>query len=101
MRYRPEIDRNPELVYGALVEKLSLEEAALTASVNVHEAKTRFLKLSERVQRGEEIVIAKAGKPVARIVPVAMEVRNRRPGSARDALGIGHDFDAPLPSDIA
>lgn len=80
---------------------LWVKEAAVTETVNVHEAKTHFSQLLERVRRGEEIIVAKAGKPVARLVPVAPEVNDRRPGSARDVLVIGDDFDAPLPSDIA
>ncbi len=67
--------------------------------VNVHEAKTHFSKLLERVQAGEEIVIAKSGNPVARLVPYA------RPGTRVLGLdaGRGHiaaDFDAPLPDNI-
>ena len=51
--------------------------------VNVHEAKTRFSKLLERVALGDEVVIAKAGRPVARLVPIVPEVQERHPGSAR------------------
>ena len=47
------------------------EQPAMTATVNIHEAKTHFSKLIERVRLGEEIIIAKAGEPVARLVPEA------------------------------
>ncbi|PZS09331.1 MAG: type II toxin-antitoxin system prevent-host-death family antitoxin [Solirubrobacterales bacterium] len=70
--------------------------------VNVHEAKTHLSKLLERVESGEEIVIARAGKPVARLVkhePARLEPR--RPGSARGKIVIHDNFDDPLPDDIA
>lgn len=68
--------------------------------VNVHQAKTHFSKLLERVRQGEEIVIAKAGVPVARLVPFAAPVARRAPGSARGKVAIADDFDAPLPDDL-
>ena len=67
--------------------------------VNVHEAKTHLSRLLERVDAGEEIVIARNGKPVARLVPVSAEPR--RPGRLKGRLRIGTDFDAPLPKGIA
>jgi prevent-host-death family protein len=69
----------------------------MPVTVNVHEAKTHFSKLLVRVVRGEEIVIAKAGKPVARLVPLAGAVARRAPGSAAGVVHISDDFDAPLP----
>ena len=72
----------------------------MIGTVNVHEAKTRFSKLLKRVQLGEEIVIAKAGKPVARLVPVAQPPSARKPGTAKALITIGADFDAPLPNEI-
>jgi prevent-host-death family protein len=72
----------------------------MIGTVNVHEAKTRFSKLLKRVQLGEEIVIAKAGKPVARLVPFAQAPSARKPGSAKALVTIGADFDAPLPNEI-
>lgn len=68
--------------------------------VNVHEAKTRFSRLLERVALGDEVIIAKAGRPVARLVPIVPEVRERQPGSARGDVWVGPDFDAPLPEDV-
>jgi len=72
----------------------------MTTTVNVHEAKTHFSKLLSRVATGEEIVIAKAGKPVARLVPLAGELPKRVPGSARGKIWVADDFDAPLPDDV-
>lgn len=68
------------------------------AHVNVHEAKTHFSRLLARVQAGEEIVIARNGQPVARLVPVA-RATERRPDVAPD-LWVAEDFDAPLPEDL-
>jgi len=63
---------------------------------NIHEAKTHFSKLLERVLRGEEVVIAKAGKPMARILPVFKEVPQRKPGNDAGKIIIAPDFDDPL-----
>ncbi|MDL1910364.1 type II toxin-antitoxin system Phd/YefM family antitoxin [Chloroflexi bacterium CFX6] len=66
------------------------------AVFNIHEAKTHFSKLLERVMKGEEVVIAKAGKPVARILPVTTNVSTRQPGNDKGKVTIMPDFDAPL-----
>lgn len=66
------------------------------AIFNIHEAKTHFSKLLERVIKGEEVIIAKAGKPVARILPVTTNVSTRQPGIDRGKVTIMPDFDAPL-----
>lgn len=66
-------------------------------SVNIHEAKTHFSKLIERVLQGEEITIARGGKPVARLVPAEKAKAHRAPGSAQGFMKIRADFDAPLP----
>ncbi len=65
---------------------------------NIHEAKTHFSKLLKRVLNGEEVVIAKAGKPVARLVPYgAADTSRRIPGIDQGKVTILPDFDAPLP----
>jgi len=65
---------------------------------NIHEAKTHFSQLLERVLNGEEVVIAKAGKPVARILPFkADDTSPRLPGIDKGKVIIMPDFDAPLP----
>ncbi|MGH2595092.1 MAG: type II toxin-antitoxin system Phd/YefM family antitoxin [Actinomycetota bacterium] len=69
-------------------------------SVNIHDAKTHFSKLIERVVLGEEIVIARAGHPVAKLVPIVPDSHARRPGSARGLFVVPPDFDAPLPDDV-
>jgi len=63
---------------------------------NIHEAKTHFSKLLERVLNGEEVIIAKAGKPVARILPVVANVSVRQPGIDKGKIVIMPDFDDPL-----
>ena len=67
--------------------------------VNVHEAKTHFSRLLERVAAGEEITIAKAGHPVARLVAFVPPGR-RTLGLDAGKVWIADDFDAPLPDDI-
>ena len=66
---------------------------------NMHEAKTQLSQLAERASRGEEIVIARNGRPVARLV--AMPARKPiRLGWAKGEIEIADDFDAPLPEEI-
>jgi prevent-host-death family protein len=62
--------------------------------VNIHEAKTHFSKLIERVRAGEEVVIAKAGKPVAKLVPVE-ELCPRVPGALKGKIWLADDWDSP------
>lgn len=68
--------------------------------INIHDAKTQFSKLIEAVSQGDEIVIARAGKPAARLVPIKDEKIVRQPGALKGKLQIADDFDAPLPMDI-
>jgi prevent-host-death family protein len=69
--------------------------------VNIHEAKTHFSRLVERAAKGEEIVIARAGRPLARLMPLALPTRPRRPGLLKGRIRISKNFDAPLPRNIA
>jgi len=65
--------------------------------VNIHETKTRLSKLLEQVQSGEEIVIAKAGRPVAGLVPYTPPKRTIvPPGAVAGEIWIADDFDAPV-----
>ena len=68
-------------------------------TINVHEARTHLSKLLARVEAGEELIIARAGQPVARLIPFA------RPGKRTLGLDAGRgfiapDFDGPLPEDV-
>ena len=65
--------------------------------VNVHEAKTHLSKLLERVALGEEVIIAKAGKPVAKLVPVSGMKREFKFGSAKGEFVVPDDFNDPDP----
>ena len=62
--------------------------------VNIHEAKTHFSKLVERAEAGEEIVIARAGKPVAKLVPVPAEAKPRQLGGGEGKLWLAPDWDS-------
>lgn len=61
-------------------------------TVNMHEAKTHLSRLVERVQKGERLIIGKAGKPVAVLSPYEEENKVRRPGSMKGKIRIGKDF---------
>jgi prevent-host-death family protein len=68
--------------------------------VNIHEAKTHLSRLLIRVVAGEEIVISKAGKPMARLVPYQKPARKRELGRGAGQMAVAEDFDAPLPKEI-
>jgi prevent-host-death family protein len=67
---------------------------------NIHEAKSRLSRLIEQALRGEEVIIAKAGRPVVRLVPIGAEDSPREGGQWKGKVRIADDFDA-LPDDIA
>lgn len=67
---------------------------------NIHDAKTHFSRLVERAAAGEEVVIGKAGKPVAKLVPYERSSEPRKPGAWRGRVRIAEDFD-DLPAEMA
>jgi len=69
-------------------------------TVNIYEAKTHFSRLVELAAAGEEIVIAKAGKPVARLAPLRDRKEPRKSGVLAGRFRVSDDFDAPLPDDL-
>jgi prevent-host-death family protein len=69
------------------------------AVYNMHDAKTQLSKLAERAAQGEEIVIARNGRPLARLMPMP-ERKPIRLGLWKGQIQVGDDFDDPLPSDI-
>jgi prevent-host-death family protein len=68
--------------------------------VNIHEAKTHLSRLLERVAMGEEVIIAKAGTPVAKLVPLQARPKKRSLGSAKGEFTVPEDFNDPLPREI-
>ncbi len=70
------------------------------SQVNIHQAKTQLSRLVERAAGGEEIIIAKSGKPIARLVPYAAKGTVRKPGAMRGKIRIKKNFDAPLPKEV-
>ena len=68
--------------------------------VNIHEAKTHLSRLLARVAAGEEVILAKAGKPVARIVPFRRLKGERPLGLDRGRFSVPEEFDAPLPDNL-
>lgn len=72
----------------------------MTVVVNIQEAKTHLSKLLKRVADGEEVVIAKSGNPIARLVAYDALQAERRPGSAKGQIWMADDFNAPLPDDV-
>jgi len=71
------------------------------SQVNIHEAKTHLSRLVKEAAKGREIVIAIAGKPTARLVPLeAVPTKRRKPGRLKGKIRIADDFDAPLPDEL-
>jgi prevent-host-death family protein len=73
----------------------------MAATVNIYEAKTRLSQLLARVEDGEEIIIARHGRPVARLMPLGEPRAARQPGVWRDKVRIADDFDAFSDADAA
>lgn len=69
--------------------------------VNIYEAKAQLSKLIDRALAGEDIVIARAGTPMVRLIPVRQSAPRRVPGSARGQIHLADDFDDDLPEEIA
>jgi prevent-host-death family protein len=70
------------------------------SQVNLYEAKIQLSRLVDRAAAGEEIVIAKGGRPLARLVPLDVRTRPRDLGFLGEEVWVGPDFDAPLPEDL-
>jgi prevent-host-death family protein len=68
--------------------------------VNIHEAKTHLSRLLEQAEKGERILIARAGKPIAVLGPLPKRAAPRKPGLLAGRVRIAKDFDAPLPPDL-
>lgn len=72
----------------------------MSEKVNIYDAKTRLSQLVERAEAGEEFIIARAGRPAARLIPFRSDGAKRKPGRMRGRIRIGSDFDAPLPGHL-
>ncbi|GAA3116631.1 type II toxin-antitoxin system prevent-host-death family antitoxin [Planomonospora alba] len=68
--------------------------AGAAEQFNIHEAKTQLSKILERVERGEEVVISRAGTPIAKVVPLRTSTRRRGRGSLRGTLVMADDWDS-------
>ena len=76
------------------------DERAVRETVSLYQAKTHLSRLVDRAAAGEEIVIAKSGRPRARLVPLEDTRPRRVPGKGQGRWRVGRDFDAPLPDDL-
>ncbi len=72
----------------------------MTKVVNIQEAETHLSRLIARVMAGEEVIIARAGKPAARRAPFEARAAERLPGLAACQIRLAPDFDAPLPREV-
>jgi len=70
-------------------------------TVNIHAAKTQLSALVEEAASGKEIIIAKAGKPMARLMPLEQKKFARKPGRLKGLIKMRDNFDDPLPPDLA
>ena len=72
----------------------------MVTTVNIHEAKTHLSRLLKRVAIGEQIIIARAGTPIARLTPYEEQGKERIAGRDRGLFTVPDDFDAPLPDEV-
>lgn len=72
----------------------------MASIVNIHEAKTHLSRLVDEVAAGAEVIIAKAGKPMARLSPIAAPVRKKRLGMLKGKIKVPDDFNAPLDDNV-
>jgi len=72
----------------------------MAEKVNIYDAKTRLSQLVDRAEAGEEIIIARGGRPAARLVPFRAASVKRKPGRMRGRIRMKRNFDAPLPPDL-
>jgi prevent-host-death family protein len=71
----------------------------MATTVNIHEAKTHLSRLVDEVAAGAEIIIAKAGKPMARLAPISAPARKKQLGLLKGKIKVPDDFNAPLDDD--
>jgi prevent-host-death family protein len=94
------LDQLDQIDGTCYVGQVDQQGGAMFSTYNLYDAKTRLSELVDRAASGEEIVIAKNGRPLARLVPIPAEKPNRSPGGWEGMVWIADDFDEPLPADI-
>jgi prevent-host-death family protein len=72
----------------------------MTSIINIHEAKTHLSRIVDEVAAGAEVIIAKAGKPMARLSPLSGVRRKKRLGLLKGKIKVSDDFNTPLPEDV-
>jgi len=72
----------------------------MSSVFNIHEAKTQFSRLLAKVSAGQEVIISRAGKPIAKLVPITEKSGRRAPGSAKEMVIVSDDFNEPLPEQV-
>ncbi|MGZ5442436.1 MAG: type II toxin-antitoxin system Phd/YefM family antitoxin [Thermoanaerobaculia bacterium] len=83
-----------------MVDHLVWVGQAMSEQVNIYDAKTRLSQLVDRAEAGEEIIIARGGRPAARLVAFRQASVERKPGRMRGRIRLSRDFDAPLPANL-
>jgi prevent-host-death family protein len=68
----------------------------MSSVINIHDAKTHLSRIVDEVAAGAEVIIAKAGKPMARLIPIAPPVKQKRLGLLKGRISVPDDFNAPL-----
>jgi prevent-host-death family protein len=84
-----------------LLVKIGQRTAIMPKTVSLYDAKTTLSALVEQAAAGEEVIIAKNGRPMARLVPYGARAEARTPGLLKGQIRIADDFDGPLPDEIA
>ena len=92
-----QLDQSTAIHYVGQVDQLG---GIMASTYNLYDAKTRLSELVDRASAGEEIVIAKNGRPLARLVPIPVEKPNRSPGGWEGMVWIADDFDEPLAAEV-
>jgi prevent-host-death family protein len=72
----------------------------MSETVNIYEAKTRLSQLVDRAAKGDDVIIARAGRPIARLIAYRSPAAVRKPGRMRGRIRIAPNFDEPLPDDL-
>jgi prevent-host-death family protein len=72
----------------------------MSKTVNIYDAKTRLSQLVDEAARGDEVIIARAGRPLVRLVPFRAVAKPRKPGRLKGKVRVGRSFEAPLPDDL-